>query len=224
MKHALMLVVVIAGAPVAMAQVDIRMDLATSAGSTAGNWNNISSLTGLTPNLVDFTSGAPTTISINGAGSPWQSFVGDTAGAFPNQDWLIQPATQDGAGLQSGLTGIFRIAGLTDGVPYKVEVVSARTTFGYLNTITVDGSTADRTFKGTPVVTPWNSTTDGLAAGNWLIWDDVFPTRGELAIMDVSGPGTLGIVNAIRISAIPAPGTGLALALGAGLIARRRRA
>lgn len=223
MKHALLLVVALSGSSVAMAQVDIRMDLSTSVSSTPGNWNNISNLTGLTSNLVDFVTGSPTTVSINGLGGPWQPFFGDDTGAFPNQDWLIQPATRDGAGLQTGLTGVFRIAGLTDGVPYKVEVVSARTTFGYRNTFTVDGSLADRTFKGTPVVTPWNSTTDGLAQGNWLIWDDVFPTRGQINIQDVAAD-TLGIVNAIRISAIPAPGTGLALAIGLAPLARRRRA
>lgn len=224
MKHAVFLVVALAGAPAAMAQVDIRMDIATSVSSTPGNWNNISNLTGSTGGLVDFTTGSATGISIDGVGSPWQNFFGDDLGSFPNRDWLIQPATRDGAGLQAGLTGLFRLGGLTDGVAYKVEVVSARSTFGYLNTITVDGSIADRTFLGSPVMTPWNSTTDGLNPGNWLVWDDVFPTRGQIDIVDVAGPGTLGMINAIRISAVPAPGTGLAVAFGATLIARRRRA
>lgn len=222
MRHMIMWVAVVAGAPVAMAQVDIRMDLATSVSSTGGNWNDIANLTGMTPNLKDFTTGAPTGISIDGAGSPWQAFFGDDAGAFPNKDWLIQPATRDGAGLQAGTTGIFRIGGLSDSTAYRVEVVSARSNFNYLNTFTVDGAIADRTVNGTAVVTPWNSTTDGLAAGNWLIWDDVFPTRGQISIMDVAGPGTLGIMNAIRISAVPTPGTGLVLAIGAGALARRR--
>lgn len=206
----------------ALAQVDIRIDLSNGVSTTPGNWNNIGSLTGMTPNLVDFVTGAGTGVAIDGTGSPWQAFVGDDAGAFPNQDWLIQPATRDGAGLQRDLTGVFRFSGLT-GVAYRVEVVSARTTFGYLNTITVGGALADRTFTGSAVVTPWNSTTDGLAAGNWLIWDNVVPLGGTFSLMDVSGPGTLGIINAVRILEIPGPGSIATLAVAVGLVGARRR-
>lgn len=223
MRHAWVLVAALtAGTTAVQAQVDIRMDLATSVGTTGGNWNNISNLTGMTPNLIDFATGLPTSVSIDGIGSPWSAFFGDDLGSFPNQDWLIQPATKDGAGLQRDTTGVFRIGGLT-GSAYKVEVVSARSTFGYLNNITVNGATATSTFKGTPVVTPWNSTTDGLADANWLIWSNVFPTSGTIDIRDVAGPATLGIVNAIRISEVPAPGAALPLVAGVVFAARRRR-
>ncbi len=94
------------------------------------------------------------------------------------------------------------IAGLPDGV-YRVEVVAVRTTFGYLDTILVDGALADRTHLGTPVATPWNATTDGLEAGNWLIWDGVVPVAGSIAITVVADPATLGIVNAIRVLETP---------------------
>jgi hypothetical protein len=193
-------------------------------GTTAGNWNNISNLTGLTSGLIDFGTGASTGASIDGAGSPWLSFFGDDAGTFPNQDWLIQPATRDGAGLQTGMTGIFRIAGLT-GAAYQVELVSAQTSFDYLNTFTVAGALADRTFLGTPVDTPWGATSDGLTPGNWLIWDNVVPVGGAFTIMDVAGPGTLGILNAIRIVEIPAPGVIGLLGIAAALTgpSRRRR-
>src|SRR4029077_17655930 len=66
--------------------------------------------------------------SIDGTGSPWGDFAGDEAGAFPNRDWLIQPATKDGAGLQRNMTGSYLLSGLTAS-SYRVEVVSARTTF-----------------------------------------------------------------------------------------------
>jgi hypothetical protein len=82
---------------------------------------------------------------------------------------------------------------------YQVEVVSARTSFDYLNTITVNGALADRTYLGTPVQTPWGSNADGLTPGNWLIWDGVVPVGGTITIVDVADPQTLGIVNAIRI-------------------------
>lgn len=60
-----------------------------------------------------------------------------------------------GAGTDWGLsiTGTFTISGLTAG-NYTIEVVSARTTFNYPNTFTVNGGTlANRTQLGTAVVT-----------------------------------------------------------------------
>lgn len=182
----------------AVALLDLRLDLSNLVSTTAGNWNNISNLNGLTTGLIDYVSGGATSVSIDGTGSSWSDFFGDDGGTFPNQDWLIQPATVDGAGLGDGEVGTFVIGGLPPGL-YRVEVVTARTTFGYLNTITVDGATADRTFLGTPVVTPWNSTTDGLEDGNWLIWDAVTPVGGEITIVDEADAATLGIVNALRI-------------------------
>ncbi len=208
-------------APAQAGLVDIRIDLSTFLGSTPGNWNNISNITGLTTGLIDFNTGAATSVSIDGTGSDWLDFFGDDDGAFPDQGWLIQPATVDGAGLLTDLTGTFTISGLSDGA-YQLELVAARTTFGYLNTFTVNGALANRTFLDTPVVTPWGSTTDGLEAGNWLIWDNVVASDGQITITDIAGPGTLGILNAIRISQIPAPG-GLAVLGLTGLMGARRR-
>lgn len=213
--------VLIGTAGVASAQLDLRVDLSNFVSTTAGNWNNISNLTGTTNDLVDFPTGANSGVSITGAG-PWLDFFGDDNGAFPDQDWVIRPATQDGAGLDQGETGTFTFANLGDG-PYRVEVVSARTTFQYLNFITVEGNQADRTYLGTPVATPWNSTTDGLDAGNWLIWDDVVPVRGTLTIMNIADVDTLGMLNAIRIYQVPAPGTAGILGLAVLAAARRRR-
>ena len=228
-----------AGAPQGAAEpIDLRIDLATQLGSTPGNWNNVANLTGLTTGLVDHGTGAATAVSIDGTGSPWEALEGDSNGEFPDQDWLIQPAAVDGAGLDEGETGLFTLSGLADGV-YRIEVVSARTTFNYLDRITVNGALASRTHLGTPVVTPWNATTDGLLAGNWLIWDGVVPVAGGVAIAVEADPATLGIVNAIRVletpyaapvaQAIPAASTAaLALlasalaALALGVLRRRR--
>ncbi len=200
--------------------IDLRLDLSNQVGTTSGNWNNISNLNGMTSGLIDFNTGAATGVSITG-NSSWSNFFGDDAGAFPNQDWLIQPATKDGAGLQAGLTGTFTFAGLT-GSAYKIELVSARTSFGYLNQFTVDGAFADGTYLGSAPVNPWDATTDGLGAGNWLIWDSVTPIGGEIKIMDEAIFGTLGILNAIRISEVPTPGAMALLGL-AGLVGTRRR-
>lgn len=213
--------VLIGTAGVASAQLDLRVDLSNLVSTTAGNWNNISDLTGTTTDLIDFPTGGNSGVSITAAG-PWRDFFGDDNATFPNQDWLIQPATADGAGLDEGQTGSFTFANLGDG-PYRVEVVSARSTFEYLNFITVEGNQADRTYLGTPVVTPWNSATDGLNAGNWLIWDDVVPVRGTLTIVNVADLNTLGMINAIRIYQVPAPGAAGILGLAVLAAARRRR-
>lgn len=222
MRHAWAITLTLVAGSAAQAQIDIRMDLSNRVSTTPGNWNNITDLTGVTSNLIDFHTGAGTGINIDGIGSPWQQFFGDDAGAFPDQDWLVQPAARDGAGLQAGLTGVFRLTGLPP-LSYRIEVVSARSTFNYLNTITVGGAIADSTYKGTPVVTPWNSTTDGLGNANWLIWSSVFIDSGTIDIRDIAGPGTPGMINAIHISAIPAPGAALTLALGLAAATRRRR-
>ena len=214
---------ILAGSLCAPAQAgsDIRMDLSDLVGTTAGNWNNISNLTGLTSNLIDFNTGSGTGVSIDGTGSPWQDFFGDDNGSFPNQSWLTQPATQDGAGVQTDLTGSFVFSGLT-GSSYQIEVVSARTTFDYLNTITVNGDLADQTYLGTPVNTPWGSTTDGLNPGNWLIWSNVVPDNGTITVVDVAGPGTLGIINAMRIletsAVVPEPSSFVTMLVGGGVV------
>ena len=182
--------------------LDIRIDFGTAAGTTLpGQWNNIDNtlLAGRTDNLIDFASGATTTVSIDGLGGLWRSFVGDDAGAFPEQDWFVQPATRDAAGLSTGLSGTYLIEGLPEG-EYQIEVISARTTFNYLNTFTINGELADRTFLGTAVVTPWGSTLDGLNPGNWLIWDGVQADGGTIRLDLQADPGTLGMINAMRIS------------------------
>lgn len=202
--------------------IDIRMDLSNSVSTTPGNWNNIGNLTGLTPNLIDFPTGAATPVSIDGTGSPWQPFFGDDNGTFPNRDWVVQPAPRDGAGLADSQAGTFVLRNLT-APSYRVEIVSARTTFGYLNTFRINGVLANRTSLGTPVNTPWNSTTDGLTPGNWLIWDNVTPVGGAITVIDQAGPGTLGILNAMRISDVPEPASALGLASGLLLMISRRR-
>jgi hypothetical protein len=180
--------------------LDIRIDFGTARGFTLpGEWNNIDNFAGVTFDLIDFNTGTSTGASIDGLGGAWRSFVGDDGPTFPEQDWYVHPASGDAAGLSSDLAASYLISGLPEG-EYTVEVIAARTTFDYLNTFTIDGALANRTFLGTPVVTPWGAASDGLANGNWLIWDGVVADGGAIQLDLQAGPGTLGILNAMRIS------------------------
>jgi len=180
--------------------MDIRIDFSNFLSTTPGNWNNVGNLGGLTGDLIDFETGDGTGVSVDGSGSAWRDFFADDAGEFPEQDWLIQPSTVDGSGLLTGLLGVYTFENVPDGT-YQIDVVSARTTFDYQNTFTINGDLADRTFLGTPVRTPWGSTSDGLIPGNWLIWDDVEPDGGTIVLELQADPGTLGLINAMRIFA-----------------------
>lgn len=173
--------------------IDIRIDLSTQDSSTAGNWNNISSLNDTT-SLIDF-SGDATSASITGTG--WSNFSGDDSGSFPDQDWLVQPATKDGAGVSDGETASFTLSGLGAGT-FQIDLVSARSFFDYQNFFTIDGSTATRTYLGTPVQNPWGSTSNGLTPGNWLIWDNV-SSGSDITIQLTADSSSLGMLNAIRI-------------------------
>ncbi len=221
------LVMLVAMAGQARAGVmDVRLDISTFVNTTGGNWNNIANMNGLTSDLIDFNTGANTGIGITLSG--WRDFFGDDEGSFPDQDWLIQPATRDGAGVSSGSSGTMTLSGLSAS-SYQIEIVSARTEFDYLNTITIGGALANRTYLGTPVNTPWGSNTDGLAPGNWLIWDNV--TSNDILL--VSDSNTLGMINAIRIletgnaGTVPEPGSLAIFGIGAlgmvGLGVRRKR-
>lgn len=181
---------------------DIRLDLSNLVNTTGGNWNNIGSLNGTTSNLIDFNTGGGTGVGITGSG--WSDFFGDDGGTFPNQDWLIQPATRDGAGLQDGQFGTLEITALTSG-EYRIEVVTARTCCNYLNTIRVNGAQADRTFLASPVQDPWGSLDDGLTPGNWLIWDNVSPVGGTITITNSAENETLAMINAVRVLATVIP-------------------
>ena len=154
-------------------------------------------------------------------GAGWTEFFGDDNNEFLPQDWLSSPATEDGAGIFPSGVGTFDFSGLADG-SYQVEVVSARTTFEYLNITNVNGAVADRTFLGTPPVNPWNTATDGLGDSNWLIWSSVQVVGGSLTI-ETTTADTNGIVNAIRITSVPEPSSALVLFVSMAVMGRRNR-
>ena len=235
-QTAAVLMVMFVATALQAAPIDLRIDLGNKAGETAGNWNNPGGtdplfLTGSYPDLIDFSTGLGTGVGINFGTTPedWSQFYGDSSGVFPDQSWLVQPATQDGAGWTHSYYGpAITLSGLVES-RYLVEVVSARDVYAS-NSISVNGALANRTYLGTPVEDPWDVQSHGLYPGNWLIWDNVSPIVGEITIQMSTFATGMGIINAVRVvggdPVVPEPSSLAMFGIGAlGLFgySRRRR-
>ncbi|MEM0896969.1 MAG: PEP-CTERM sorting domain-containing protein [Verrucomicrobiota bacterium] len=230
-------------------QIDLGSDPSGRPDPTAPNWNIISdgAPSGTTVNLVDFNTGSSTGVTMErtGFGFPAASPLA----WFGDNDWVETASAYDGFVVFGGndplnpVVGTVTLSGLDNAAQYRVELVAAwgvpdlGGNFDFTNSqffdqtdYEVQGQWADRTFNDPNPVPPtvgldWSPVL-GTIQSDWMIWDDVSPTAGQISI--VVTPDTAnnnqGILNAIRITqtAVPEPSGVFLMLLGlVGLIWRR---
>ena len=209
----------------------IQIDFGDS-GTPAGNWNEITgaAINGLTPGLDDFRTGNSTDVDVTGSFTfPFATTSGTTGGFNGTQDWVDPVVVLDFIAGSDDSSNTLTFSGLT-GDSYNIEVVAAGNFAGGTTTdLQVDGNFADRNFLGgANLGDNWHTVNDGLTPGNWLIWDDVAPTGGDITVGVPAGGGIVQI-SALRIAdaAVPEPGTyvmfATLLAAAAYLKLRRHR-
>nr|MBP7652063.1 fibronectin type III domain-containing protein [Candidatus Dependentiae bacterium] len=168
--------------------LEIRIDLSAMDGSASGNWNTISlanaNLT--TSNLKNYTDGAASSISITGSG--WN---GEWHGTIPAGYWF-----DGGAGMGDRLycstgSASFTFSNLGTST-YSVEILSEGD--ATVNYLTVNSSSASRSNLGNTVY-PWNQGN----SNDWLIWDSVTPSAGQITISISVQSGTYLNMDLIRI-------------------------
>jgi len=184
---------------------DIRIDYG-NAGTVGGNWNEIlvANFTTVTTGLTDFNTGTATNVSVQGTGGMASSDMGANVwNGGVAEDWLVDNAARDTAQASApNSTRTVTFSGLTAS-SYKVEVLSAVPAGGSgTNDITVDGNQASQNFRnnGDGLGIGWDTTTAGVTNRNWLIWDSVVPSGGQIVItIDAPGATDDASINAIRL-------------------------
>ena len=186
----------------------IQLDIGTGATAPGGNWNTV--VTGTTSNLIDFNTGLATPISVTIAGATQQANTGFAG----TKDWVEQSVTADGTfNSNAAVPQTVTFGGLTE-TAYNVEVVSSfGSNFNGAYDVQLESTFADRNFNNTPGVDgdDFLASTDGRIPENWLIWDEVAPSSGQLTVSGFGG-GNRTFINAVRLAAIPEPGTYLMFA------------
>ena len=109
---------------------------------------------------------------------------------------------------------------------YQVEVVSLSHT-GATSDIQVQGSFADGNYRDIAGVTGDNfdAWADGRNTSNWLTWSEVAPDGSdEITVSFDFISGSNPMLNALRVTTVPEPGTAVMAALAlVGITMRRRR-
>ncbi|MDQ8192643.1 PEP-CTERM sorting domain-containing protein [Roseibacillus persicicus] len=190
-----------------------------------GNWNSLTSTQNTNFPLIDSTGSNLGVTLTHNLSSDSNITGGWTAG---DVDWVATAAASDG--FYSGTSAMITFAGLGIG-NYSIRLVSAEDgdsgggAFTSTSDIQVAGVFADSNRLGTSANgDDWNTKTDGV--NNWLQWDGVASSGGEISIsIDASSSG-FTTINAIEITrtSVPEPTSSLLLCLGGlGFISLRRR-
>ncbi len=190
----------VAAADCLAAPIDIRVDLNNAFAANLSGWNVISGSNNSPAtinNLRDFETNELTNVGVMRSA---HSGGRVDSGSWPHGtiDWVIENAARDSI-LDNG-TATVTFFNLPQNRDYTVEVVHSSITTADAGRTRIDGANADRTYQGNPVPDVWNGKTNGFDQMDWLIWDDISPTLGEI-VVTFQGGGA----GSIRISSIPEP-------------------
>ena len=199
----------------AYSAVDIRVDYGDQTVGVPATWNTIDTgtLSSMSGDLTDFATGTANTEGVQTTGG--FSFGGDfdatnggpTWNGGADKDWIDNDTADDyilAGGIGSTLTLTFSSL---DGSAYDVEVLTAvqnSASLRAMQDIQVGGAFADSDANGTlsaPFGDGWLNRTEGWFAQNYLIWNAVAPSSGNIVItFDGSPSSNVPLVNAVRIS------------------------
>ena len=199
----------------AHSMIDVRVDYGDQTTGVPATWNTIdtAALSSASGALTDFATGTANTEGVETTGG--FSFGGDNDSVNGGGDWnggvdkdWIDFDTADdyilAGGVGSTLTLTF--SGF-DGSSYDVEVLTAvqnSASLRAMQDIQVGGLFANSDANGTlsaPFGDGWLNRTEGFFAQNYLIWNAVTPSSGNIVItFDGSPSSTAPLVNAVRIS------------------------
>lgn len=122
--------------------------------------------------------------------------------------WVVSAAGNDGA-YTSSATGTITFGGLNDNYTYSVQLVSAEDNaagnFPSTADFQVNGSFADSNFiegTGGNLGDDWDTNANGV--GNWLTWDSVAPSGGNIVVSITASSG-FTTINAIRLNVVTTP-------------------
>jgi hypothetical protein len=176
---------------------EIRLDL-NELTILPANWNTVSSNTTVA-DLLDFGTGVGTGVDVTTANFEFYAFDPNiwTAG---DKGWVAENGGK-GAGFRiSAGTATVTFDKLPGGA-YRVQVVASnRTDFpGSVADIQVNGSFADADEDGTGENGD-DYPLDGNGHNNWLIWNAVAPSAGQIQVsMAFASGGNGTVINAIRL-------------------------
>ncbi len=230
-------------APVARAGLlDVRIDFGGGWATTPTNWNmahqnflSVVTPAGSEQAMIDFNEPSTATgvklkvtKAFFGSGateaSPTFTWANDEA------SWVETDALRDWtmAYTANNLSCQFALIGLDPNEIYCVELLAVRGTAG-IGSYQVNGTAGEAVFPAgstaTATTAAWNSSIDGHAAKGFMQWSHVTPSIGGTIVVDVvkATGAEYAFLNAMRITAVPEPGTSLLLAAGLLAIVRRRR-
>lgn len=173
----------------------IYIDMDGQSTNPSGNWNTMSYPLTLT-DLID-NNGAATTVDVDATSFGYHGTGGWTAGTI---DWLDSNAAYDFIATPGTSTVVIS---QLPGTEYRIELVAGRSGSD-IGDYTIDGAFANRTHNGAGTSDDWD-----LAAartnGNWMIWDSVTPTSGQITIQASLVSGNDATVNAIMITDVIVP-------------------